>query len=318
MPSSRRCAAVSRLTSCALASARPARPTSSSANLTSATRNCRPERPTPSPSEPSGPPPGASGMAIVQRRPDWSRNRRVLLVVDHGVAQVAGELGELGALAAQRAGRGRAREPLGGAAPHDPHRELLGVRPVDARREPARRAVRSDHVDPRGIRHPGHEHLDEPRQRLLHVGGAVGDPRRLAQQQQLAPLDLERVPRGVRRLALTRGEDGDRAARDHGDQRQQVVVAERARASRPGSASDRMVATTPTIATSRGRARGSRHREDREQVPGAAERALARGDVDDREHRLDDERADQPGEGAPRHRAKCKRGIRWMDAAPTR
>jgi hypothetical protein len=207
----------------------------------------------------------------------------VVLVVDHRRAQRRRQLGELRALAAQRPRGRRQLRARQLAARHEPRGHLLGVVAVEARGEPPRRAVVVDHVDPRGVGHLRHEQRDEPSQRLVDVRRAVGDARRVGEQHELTALRLGGAPRGVGRLALARAPDRDGRAGHDGDERQEVarrldVVPERADGGeqRPDAGDDRDVARPPA----------ERDREHRQQVPGAAERAVARGDVDHRQDRF--------------------------------
>jgi hypothetical protein len=207
----------------------------------------------------------------------------VLVVVDHRLAQPRGQLRELGPLAAQRAGRRRQLDARELAARHQPARQLLPVIAVELRRQPPRRAVVVDHVDPRGVRDGGHEEADEPAQRLVDVGRPVGDPRRLGEQEQLAPLRLGRGAGGVAGVALPRGPHRDGGAGDHGDQRKEVagglhLVPQRADRREQGAddRDDGDVAGVPA----------HRHAQHREQEPGAPERVGARSDVDDRQDRF--------------------------------
>ena len=59
-------------------------------------------------------------------------------------------------------------------------------------------------VDPGGVGEVGDEQADQPPQRLVDVRRAVRDPRRVAEQAQLAPLGLGGGARGDRGLALAR------------------------------------------------------------------------------------------------------------------
>ena len=148
---------------------------------------------------------GASGSAIVQRRRERSISRRSSSSWTIALAQPLVELGELAALAAQRArrsGRGRraGSTPRASSQPSSSSRSGPSTRAASRRTPPPG----GEHVDPGRVGDVGHEQVDQPPQRLVDVGGAVGDPRGVGEQVQLAALGSAARAGGDRGLALAR------------------------------------------------------------------------------------------------------------------
>ena len=299
IPSSRRCADVRRYTSWALASASPARPTSSRANTSSSSPYVRPERPTAMPSAPSGPPLGASGSAIVERRPDASMCRRSSsswIIASRSSPVSSATRPPSPSQHARRRRRGRAREPRG-AMIHASISARSG-RGRASRAAASSRRGRSRRPRPRR-RPPGRAARASRRSASSMSAAPSVMPRRVGEQLELAALASRHVPRA--RTAASRW----RAANTASAAPAATVTSGTAVFSpndpcQTGLISERKKASAPTSADV-ARAGSERHREHRQQVPGAAEGGSRRWRC-------------RPLPGRPRRRAR--RRARGRCAAP--
>ena len=223
MPSRRSWAADSRPTSCALASASAARPASSSAKRgvggaeaparapDAERRARRASGRAPRAARPSS---SAARTARAAGGPRARRRSRSTVRLVQVRRSAAPRRASTSRGARERAGRARQR------ALEQPRLDLRGVvadRPA-WRAGAARRPAPTTSIQAASPR-SGTSRRDEAPQRVLDVGGAVGDLRGLGQQPQLAALGLGGV-------ALARRPRGDRrAGRDDG-QRHEALLAE--------------------------------------------------------------------------------------------
>ena len=237
------------------------------------------------PSDPSGPPDGASGIAIVQRRADCCEVAPVLVVADHRLAERRRQLGELRSLAAQRARRGRELRARGrrrgsSATPTSPRRRRRRTAPRAAapcRRARSRRSTR---------RRRASGTSSATRRRSASSMSAAPSVMRAASASSISwrRSDSAALPGRLGRLALARAPDRDGHAGDDGDHRDHPVLAEAVAV--PDGAQQREHRGEHADHRDVPRAPAQRHREHRQQVPRAAERRLARGDVDHRQDRF--------------------------------